>query len=199
MTERPSLRAEQVEGTRRAIVASARRLFGTKGYGATSIDEVAARARVTKGAVYHHFGNKEDLFRAVYAEVEAEAQRRSAATGKHDRTPIGLIVEGVHGYLDATLDPEVQRITLIDGPAVLGAEPEGPAEDQPGHQGLRAFIASAIGGGAITDVDPDALAHLIRGACMQAGILIAHSDDPEQTRARLGTTLEAMIRGLEPR
>lgn len=198
-TERPSLRAEQVEATQRAIVASARRLFGTNGYAATSVDDIAANARVTKGAVYHHFATKEEVFRAVYAEVEAEAQARSVARGGAGATAIDLIVEGVHGYLDATLDPEVQRITLIDGPAVLGLEPEGPPDEQPGHRGVRAFIAAAMDDGAITRVDPDALAHLIRGACMQAGLLIARSDDPAAARRRIGDALEAMIRGLAPR
>lgn len=193
-----SLRAEQVEATRLAIVAAARRLFGTRGYAATSVDDIAADARVTKGAVYHHFANKQGLFRAVYAEVEAEARRRSAAAMPPDATPIQTIIAAVNAYLDVTLDPEVQRVTLIDGPTVLGLEPEGPPEQDPDHQSLRAFIATALDEGAIAAVDPDALAHLIGGACLQAGMLIARSPDPRSTRERVGATIEALINGLAP-
>jgi AcrR family transcriptional regulator len=193
---RVSLRTEQIAGTRAAIVSSARRLFGSRGYAATSIDEVAAAARVTKGAVYHHFGSKEALFRAVYDEVEAEAQRIDEGDLPREAGPVELILYGVQHYLDAALDPEVQRITLIDAPAVLGPEPDGPADEHPGHQALRALIAGAVEAGTIRSVDPDALAHLISGACLQAGVLIARADDHAAARRRVGATLDVMITGL---
>jgi AcrR family transcriptional regulator len=201
MATRPaqSLRAEQVEATRHAILASARRLFGSKGYNATSIDDIARAARVTKGAVYHHFETKHELFRSVYAEVEADAQARTTRAARPRSSSIDQLVQGMHAYLDAALDPEVQRITLIDAPAVLGSDPDGPADEQEGHRGVRDFVAAGMKAGAITRLDADSLAHVLRGSILQGAMVIAHSPDPAVARRRVGAVLEAMIRGLEPR
>jgi AcrR family transcriptional regulator len=193
------LRAQHVEATRRAVPAAARSSFGRKGYAQTSVDEIAAAAAVTKGAVYHHFAGKEALFRAVHREVEAEAQARTAEAMDPKASPIEQIVAGVNAYLDAALDEQIQRITLIDGPALLGLEPDGPAEQQAGYVGLRLFIATAIARGQLVDLDPDVLAHLVGGLALQGGLLIARASNPEVTRAALGPALDAMLRGLSPK
>jgi AcrR family transcriptional regulator len=193
-----TLRAEQVEATRRAVLDAARAWFGSKGYAQTSVDEIAAAARVTKGAVYHHFAGKEALFRAVWAEVEADAQARALAGRDPDLPPIDQIVAMVHGYLDAALDEEIRRITLIDGPALLGLEPDLPPDQEAVQAEGRAFIAAAIGRGEITDVDPALLLGLIGGLTLQAGLQIARAEDPDATRAALGPAIEAMVRGLAP-
>ena len=86
------LRSQHVEATRRAVLAAARSLFGSQGYSQTSVDQIAAGARVTKGAVYHHFANKEALFRAVHAEVESEAQARAIAARDPEQSPVDQIV-----------------------------------------------------------------------------------------------------------
>jgi AcrR family transcriptional regulator len=179
------------------VLAAARASFGKKGYAQSSVDEIASAARVTKGAVYHHFAGKKALFRAVYSEVEAEAQARTAAAVDMGGTPIDLIVAGVLAYLDVAMDEEVQRITLIDGPTVLGLEPEGPADEHPGHQALRSFIASAVGRGEIVDLDPNVLAHLVGGLSLLGGLLIARANDPDAARATLGQALEPMLRTLK--
>jgi len=192
------LRSEHAEATRRAVLAAARSLFGRKGYAQASVDEIADAARVTKGAVYHHFAGKEALFRAVYSEVEAEAQARTAAAVDPKGSPIDQIVTGVSAYLDVALDEEIQRITLVDGPVVLGLEPEGPADQHPGHLALRLSLATAIAHGQIADFDPGVLAHLVAGLALLGGLLIARSSDPDGTRAALGPALDAMLRGLAP-
>jgi AcrR family transcriptional regulator len=194
----PSLRSQHVEATRRAVLAAARASFGRKGYAQSSLDEIAAAARVTKGAVYHHFAGKKALFRAVYSEVEAEAQARTAEAVDPEAAPIDQIVAGVLGYLDVAMDEEVQRITLIDGPTVLGLEPEGPVEQHPGHLAVRSFIASAIARGEIVDLDPNVLAHLVGGLSLLGGLLIARAGDPDAARATLGRALEPMLRTLAP-
>src|ERR1700744_6366323 len=95
--ERPAtLRSQHVEATRRAVLDAARSLFARKGYAQTSVDEIAAAARVTKGAVYHHFAGKEALFRAVHDEVEAEAQARAAGADAPQGAPIDQIVAQVN-------------------------------------------------------------------------------------------------------
>ena len=192
------LRSQHVEATRRAVLASARSLFGSKGYAQTSVDQIAAGARVTKGAVYHHFANKEALFRAVHAEVESEAQARAIAARDPAQPLVDQIVAMVDGYLDAALDEEIRRITLIDGPALLGLEPDLPADQRANEEGLRAFIAVAIERGELVDVDPGVLTPLIGGLALQGGLLIARAGDPDATRVALGQAIEALLRGLAP-
>ena len=193
-----TLRSQHVEATRRAVLAAARSLFGSAGYPQTSIDEIAAAARVTKGAVYHHFAGKEALFRAVHAEVEAEALARAVAGRDSGRPPIDQIVAMVDGYLDAALDEEIRRITLIDGPALLGLEPDVPPDQDAVQAGVRAFIAAAVARGELVDVDPAILASMIGGLALQGGLLIARAADPDATRARLGQVIDAMLHGLAP-
>jgi AcrR family transcriptional regulator len=192
------LRSQHVEATRRAVLGAARAAFGRQGYAHTSVDDIAAGARVTKGAVYHHFASKKELFRAVYSEVEAEAQARVEGAVDPKGPPIDLIVTAVNAYLDVAMDREVQQITLIDGPAVLGLEPEGPADQQPGHLVLRSFITEAIQRGELRDLDPGVVAHLVGGLSLLGGLLIARAGDPEATRAALGGALDVMLRGLAP-
>jgi AcrR family transcriptional regulator len=179
------------------VLAAARSLFGRKGYAQTSVDEIAAAARVTKGAVYHHFAGKEALFRAVYAEVESEAQARAMRAGDPHQPPVDQLVAKLNAYLDAALDEETRRITLIDGPAVLGPEPESAADPQAGRD-LQLFIATSIARGQIVDLDPDLLTNLIGGLAWLGGVLIARADNPGVTRAALGRALDAMVRGLAP-
>jgi AcrR family transcriptional regulator len=148
--------------------------------------------------VYHHFAGKPALFRAVLDEVEGEAQQRAAAAGMGAGSPVEAILAGVDAYLDAALSPEVQRITLIDAPAVLGPDPWDETTAREAHAALATLIATAIADGALMDVDPDALAHLIGGSCLHAATQIARSAHPADTRAAFGRTLRALIEGLRP-
>jgi AcrR family transcriptional regulator len=183
-----SLRSQHVEGTRRAVLDAARAAFGAKGYAQASVDEIAAAAGVTKGAVYHHFTGKEALFRAVHAEVEADAMRRTARADDPAAAPLDRIVAQVNGYLDAALDPEIRRITLVDGPALLGLDPDIPGQ-QAAHDALRAFLTAAIADREIAELDPDVLAHLVAGLALQGGLIIARAGDPDAVRASLGPPL----------
>lgn len=198
------LRAEHAEATRRAVLGAARSLFGRNGYAQTSVDEIADAARVTKGAVYHHFASKQELFRAVYAQTGADAQDRvihaggiEAGSAAH---PVDQIVAMMSAYLDASLDPEFRRIILIDGPAVVGfdAEAEAAAAQQPGMQALRSFIATSMAHGQLIELDPMQLTELIGGMAWLAGSIIARAADPEAARASLGLAVDAMLRGLAP-
>src|SRR5260370_7518983 len=96
-----TLRSQHAEATRRAVLAAARSLFGRNGYAQTSVDEIADAARVTKGAVYHHFAGKEALFRAVYAEAGAEALGRAVAAGDPEAPPIAPIVPNMNASPDS--------------------------------------------------------------------------------------------------
>jgi AcrR family transcriptional regulator len=192
------LRSQHAEATRRAVLAAARSLFGAKGYAQTSVDEIADAARVTKGAVYHHFTGKEALFRAVYDEAEADVYRSAVVAGDPHDPPVDQIAAKVNAYLDAALDPEIRRITLIDGPTVLGHEPELSAEQHANIEAERLLIATAIERGQITDLNPRVLVELIGGLAWVGALLIARASDPAVTRADLGKALDAMLRGLAP-
>ncbi len=179
-------------------MTSARRLFTEHGYASTSVDDIAADARVTKGAVYHHFANKQALFRTVYLEIEAEMEALSATAASGATSILDGILRGVDAYLDAALRDDVRQITLIDAPSVLGSPPRGAPDGEERHIELRDVIHAAVRAGAMNDVDADCLAHLIRGGCVQAAILIARSSQPESTRARVGATLHTLLNGLVP-
>lgn len=193
-----TLRSQHAEATRRAVLTAARSLFGAKGYAQTSVDEIADAARVTKGAVYHHFAGKEALFRAVYDEAEADAYGRAVVAGDPEDPPVDQLVAKVNAYLDAVLDQEIRRITLIDGPAVLGHEPDPSAEQQANAEAVRLFIATAIEHGQLADLNPGVLTDLIGGLAWLGALLITRASDPGATRAELGKALEVMLRGLAP-
>ena len=192
------LRSQHAEATRRAVLDAAKSPFGRQGYAQMSVDEIADAARVTKGAVYHHFAGKEALFRAVYAEVETAAQARVLSAGGRGHGAGGPDGREMNAYLDAALDVEIRRITLVDGPAIVGQEIDDNAEQQPGYMATRAFLATAIASGEIMDLDPSALTGLLGGMAWVAGLLIARSGNPDETRAELGRALDAMLRGLAP-
>ena len=192
------LRSQHAEATRRAVLDAARSLFGRNGYAQTSVDEIADVARVTKGAVYHHFAGKEALFRAVYAEVEGEALGRAVAAGDPREPAVDQIIAKTNAYLDAALDEEIRRITLLDGPVLFGLEPDSAADQQAAQAGVRSFIAAAIARGEIADLDPDILTDLLGGLTLVGGLLIARASDPDAARAAVGKALDTMLRGLAP-
>lgn len=192
-----SLRDEHSDATQAALIGAARKLFAEQGYAGASLEQVATAARVTKGAIYHHFGGKKELFRAVYRTIEEEVEAASAVAAASGRSPIDAMLRGVDAYLDAALAPDVQRITLIDAPAVLAAEEDAGLDDARHHESLRDAISFAIQSGAMKPIDADCLAHLIRGGCLQAAQLIARSPDDGPMRERMGATLATFIAGLE--
>jgi AcrR family transcriptional regulator len=192
------LRSQHAEATRRAVLDAAKSLFGRRGYAQTSVDEIADAARVTKGAVYHHFAGKEALFRAVYAEVETGAQARVLRAANPGMAPVDQLVAMMNAYLDAALDVEIRRITLVDGPAIVGYEPDDTAQQQPGYLAVRTFLATSMASGQLIDLDPGTLTDLVGSLAWVAGLLIARASDPDATREALGQALDAMLRGLAP-
>src|ERR1700677_3010309 len=122
MSERASLRAEQVEQTRAALMAAGRTLFGRDGYAATSVDDLAREARVTTGALYHHFPGKAALFEAVFEQVHMEMLQASAVASASALPEAGVewFAAGFDAFLSAMLEPDVRQIVITDAPAVLG-------------------------------------------------------------------------------
>jgi AcrR family transcriptional regulator len=194
-----TLKEEHAEATRAALVASARALFAERGYAAVSIEEIVRRARVTRGALYHHFEDKADLFRAVFESVQRDlAQRLLDAAGSQPDVARHLEV-GCHAFLDACAEPDVQRIVLLDGPAVLGWEAWHESDVNFGLELLQQSIRAAIDGGMVEKQPVAPLSHMLLGALNGSGLEIARSKDPARTRREMRKALDRLLTGLRPR
>ena len=197
-----SKKAEQSEVTQGALLRAARELFAERGYAGTATEEIVLRAGVTRGALYHQFRDKEDLFRAVYAQIEAEftdkiAQRIRQRTPR-DGNAWEELREGAQAYLDVALDPDVQRIALLDAPSVMRAK----AGRDVGRFGLGLLhrgLQRCIDGGFVAPQPVEPLAHLLRAALTEAAMLIARSPDHAAMRREAGAAVERLLAGLEAR
>ena len=191
-------KAEQSEATRQALLAVARELFADRGYAGVGTEEIVQRARVTRGALYHHFRDKKDLFRAVYERLEAElAEALSRQLAKRPADdPIALLSTGARAYLDSCMDPALARIALVDAPSVLGWQEWREVGERYGLGLVVAGLEGAMAAGAISDQPAKPLAHLILGALGEAGMLIANADDPKAARAEVEPPLLALLQGL---
>lgn len=171
-------RATMMEETRAKLIAAARRSFADKGYAASSMDELTADAGLTRGALYHNFGDKKGLLAAVVAQIDAEmaTRAREIASGSADRWD-ALIAEGA-AYIEMALTPEVQRIVLRDGPAVLGDPSHWPSQSACLEETRKALMQLA-GEGLLKPVDIEAAARLLNGAALNAALWVAASPEPE--------------------
>jgi AcrR family transcriptional regulator len=200
MTEAPprSRRAEQSEATRGALLAAARELFAERGYAAVGTEEIVRAAGVTRGALYHHFEGKKDLFRAVYEEVERETVEVVAAGAEGARSPLEVLRAGARAWLDACEDPAVQQITLLDAPSVLGWEEWREIGVKYGFGLIQGTLQAAIDAGDLPPQPVKPLAHLILGAIDEAGLLVARADDDGKTRREVGDSVEQFLNHLAP-
>ncbi len=195
--EEKTRKAEQSEATRSALVAVARELFADRGYAAVGTEEIVQRARVTRGALYHHFRDKKDLFRAVHEQMESELAEelgRELAEGPAD--PIALLGAGVRAFLDHCMDPALARVALVDAPSVLGWEEWREVDERYGLGLVMAGLQSAMAAGALREQPVKPLAHLILGALGEAGMLIANAGDPRAAREEVEPAMLALLEGL---
>jgi AcrR family transcriptional regulator len=195
--DRPSLRAEQVQQTRAALIASGRRLFGERGFAATSVDEIARDARVTTGALYHHFPNKTALFEAVFEQIHAELMAASARAveGAQEVGELELFARGFDAFLDAVLEPDVQQILITDAPAVLGLARFTELDERYAATAIADALRTATAAGTMSVEDPDTIARLLLGALVRGGMLIAGSPTPAATRDAVARSIRAMLAG----
>ena len=188
-------RTEMMEQTRAKLIAAARKAFAEKGYAAASMDELTAEAGLTRGALYHNFGDKKGLMAAVVHEIDGEMAAKAQAIGARQGDDwAGLQAEGA-AYIELAMDPEVQRIVLLDGPAVLGDPSQWPSQNQC-LAATRSIVERLIGQGVIKPVDPEAAARLLNGAALNAAVWIAASDDPDIVLPRAIEAFHAMTTGF---
>jgi len=191
-----SRKSEQAEATQAALLAAARGLFAARGYAAVPTEEIVQRAGVTRGALYHHFRDKQDLFRAVVEQLEQETVEKIAAAAFSESDPWLQQQAALGAFLDVCLEPDVQRIILTDAPSVLGLEAWREIEAEYGLALVRAGLQLVMEAGLIADQPLDPLAHLILGALGEAGLVIARADDPKTARAEVGASVERLLDGL---
>jgi AcrR family transcriptional regulator len=196
--ERLSLRAEQVAQTRAALVAAGRRLFGARGFAATSVDELAREARVTTGALYHHFPTKAALFEAVFLQAHSELLTAAGNASAQAADPIELLSLGFESFLDAVVHPDVQRILITDAPAVLGLERFTELDEQLAFPVLVVALRAAEEAGQLRvgAGNPEILARLLLGTLTRAAMLIAGSPTPASTRDEVADTIRGILSAL---
>jgi AcrR family transcriptional regulator len=187
--------AQRTEATTAALVDAARELFARDGYEATSLDAVAARAGMTKGAVYHHFDGKRQLFEAVFSR-EIEGMTTPLATAyTRKKDPWDAFKAASRAFLDECLDPGLQRIVLLDAPAAIGWEGirrlEAPLLDM-----MELAISRAVDAGRIAARPPGPLAHFLFGATCEVAMIVARADDQRtaqrQAVAEIGRVLDSL-------
>jgi AcrR family transcriptional regulator len=192
-------KAKQSENTRRALLDVARELFTERGYAGTATEEVVQRAGVTRGALYHQFRDKEDLFRAVYEEVERELTERMIvgmrSRVKRDANAWERMRAGNEAFLDACLDPAYQRIALIEAPSVLGWNVRSKVARQ-GLGMIRQVLEVAIEEGSIPEQPVEPMSHLVRAVLNEAALLLARSTKPKAARGEIGAAVERLMEGL---
>jgi len=190
--------AERTEATRSRLITTARRLFGEKGFAATSTEEILSEAEVSRGALYHHFSSKTDLFRATFEAVEEEltAKLLAVATAGGETDPIKILELGFNAFLDQCVNPEVQRIVMLDAPTVLGWDTWHELDERYAFGTIKAVLAVAAESGRIDTDAVDSLTHLLVGAVMQAGMVVARADDPLAAKQVLGESFARLVSTL---
>lgn len=192
----PSLRDEQVAQTKAALVAAGRRLFGQDGYAGTSVEDLAREARVTTGALYHHFPTKTALFETVFEEVHTGLLAASADAAASASDEVEALAMGFEAFLDAMLTPEMQRIIITDAPAVLGLARFTELDERYAVAAIVTELQAAAAAGRLRADDPETLARLLLGALTRGSMLIAGSPDSRQTRDQVVRTIRALLTGL---
>jgi len=189
---------QRSEATRNALIEAARALFAERGYADVGTEEIVRAAGVTRGALYHHFDGKRDLFDAVYERLEADLAQRIAAgaLGAGVDDPLAAMRAGAETLLRACTEPEVQQIALLDGPSVLGWDRWREVAAEHGLGLIEGTLAAAVEAGAIPEQPIRPLAHLLMGALDEAAMLVARAEDPERMRVEIGRTLDRLLAGL---
>lgn len=188
-------RADQVEETRGKLIAAARRAFAQKGYSEASMDDLTAAAGLTRGALYHNFGDKKGLLQAVIDQIDGEILEQMRAAGQQYHTRWHAFLAEAITYIEMSLEPEVQRIMLLDGPAVLGDPSRWPNQTAC-LRTTAAMLAELIEEGTVKPVDTEAAAQLVNGAALNAALWVAAADEPVAALPRAVQAFRLLVSGL---
>ncbi len=203
----PKARIPQVPGvgrrsnssTQRSLVDVAEQLFSDDGYSNTSLDAIVAGAKVTKGALYHHFTGKQALFEAVFERVESRSARRISQSLKGERDPWAMAQAGLREFLEVVREPAYRRIVIQDGPAVLGYERFREQEERTTYAHVVEIVRAVLGSGdrELDDEMLETFSRIFFGALSSAGESVASSEDPEVASARVEAAIGFILAGLQ--
>jgi len=191
-----STKAAQSQATRTKLVRAGRRLFGRRGYAAVGTEEIVRAAGVTRGALYHQFADKRELFEAVFEDTEAALIAESARRAAGADGPVEALRAGFVGWLEACSRPGVQRIVLVDAPAVLGWEQWRAIGERHGLGVTIAALQAGMDAGALAPQPVRPLAHVFVGALDEAALYVARAEDPDAARAEMAAILDRLIGSL---
>jgi len=189
-------REEQAAATRSELLRVARELFAARGYADVGTEEIVRAAHVTRGALYHHFADKRDLFRAVHEQLADELLQQIVAQTAGSADAMDALAKGVHAFLDTCEDPAVIRISHLDAPAVLGWAEWREVDAQHWLGVLTMALGEAMDAGLLRKRDVQPLAHMLMGAMVEASMMIANAADPAAARAEVEGPLLALLEGL---
>ena len=184
------------ERTKALILATAEELFGNLGYTATSTQQVADQAGLTRGAVYFHFQDKKDLFRAVFEQLELRLMERLAAGAAGSTSAWEVLVAGCRIYLDACLGEGFSRTVLLDAPSVLGLEEWRELEDQYALGALKSTIEACVAEGSVRKRPVAPMARMLLACLTEAGMSIARSDRRRTLRKEMGAAVAVFLEGM---
>lgn len=187
-------RAEMIEATRAKLLATARQAFREAGYAATSMDDFTAAAGLTRGALYHHFGDKKGLFAAVVEQIDGEMDQRLATIAAQAPDAWTALRGRCRAYLEMAAEPEIRRIVLQDARAVLGAATD--SSQQQCITSLSALLQTMMDQGVVETAAPQALARLINGSLVESAFWIAQEPENGPRLNQALQALDLMMRGL---
>ena len=189
---------ERTAQTRAALITAARRLFGAEGFAVVGAERVTREAGMTRGALYHQFDGKAGLFAAVLDQVEAEIAQRvaDAVAGFDPADTTGMLVAGAAAWLDASTEPDLQRIVLLDGPSVLGWDRWREICLRHTVGLIAALLQDGIDRGSLPPQPVQALTHVLVGAVDEAALYIAQADDAAAARADMDLVLHRLTLAL---
>lgn len=188
-------RADMIASTRAKLITAARHAFATKGFADSSMDDFTAQAGLTRGALYYHFGDKKGLLEAVLNQINDEMTARlTEIIANADTTWDGFVEESI-AYVMMATEPEIQRIKLLDGPAVLGDPSQWPSQDSC-IRSTQHSLEKLLAEGVIRPLDPVATSRLIMGSLLSASLWIAQSEDPETVASQAVDSFKVLVSGL---
>ena len=192
-------RAQYSASTKRALIEVATELFAEHGYASTSLDAIVAGARVTKGALYHHFAGKRALFEAVFEQVEREASKSIHDQIKGERDPWEKARTGLRAFLEVVREPTYRRIVIQDGPAVLGYERFREQEERSTFANVLSIVTSVLSTGAweLDEAMQRTFARIFFGAMSSAGESVSLAEDPEAASDRVEAAIGIILTGLQ--
>jgi AcrR family transcriptional regulator len=191
-----SRRVDYTESTRQALVDSGRDLFTKRGYAGTSLEAIVKRARVTKGALYHHFSGKQALFEAAFDQVETSAMNKLTEAVAGEGTAWERALEGIQAYVGVCLEPAYQRIVIHEAPVVMGWERWREAEEHFSYGLVRATVEALIDAGEMEPLPVEATARILFGALSAGAETIASAADSKKAAAEVRKTIVAVMEGM---